>query len=437
MGIAVKPIEAKLAARRTAARWYCVAPVLLILVVVNQLDKTNIAVISADRSFLSEFALAGQPTRIGFLSTIFFLGYGVGLFAWGFLVDRLGPRRSAMIGVSGWAVTTLWCAVTHSVTQLYFARMVLGLAEGCIWPVCNSYSARWFPVSEHGRIQSTWVNGNQLGIALGLPLVTALIALGGWRAVFWVLGIGSFLLLEPVIFFFAPDEPAASAYASNEERKYILNNRAAGASVLGTSSPQLASLMRRRDFWVVTACHAGTVATLFGLVSWIPTYLTQARGLSFHALGSWVSVSYLIPIGLALAMGYYADRTGRPALAGAETSAAVAAIVLVAVMITNTIAAVLLLVAAMAAPMIYGAMNASLMQRLALPQQIGRATGIFVGAGNLLGGLAPAILGFLIGRFGGRYLAAFGFISAINFVLMILYFLIDRKPLRPNEAFAG
>jgi sugar phosphate permease len=437
MEIADKSLEVLKVNSRTAARWYCVAPVLLMLVVVNQLDKTNIAVISADRSFLSEMALAGQPTRIGFLSTIFFLGYGLGLFAWGFVVDRLGPRRSAMLGVSGWALTTVWCAVTHSVNELYWARLILGLTEGCIWPVCNSYSGRWFPVQEHGRIQSTWVNGNQLGIALGLPVVTALISVGGWRMVFWALGVGSLLLLEPVIFFLAPDEPSASPYTNDEERRYILSHRAQRTENFGAHSPRLTSLMSNRAFWIVTLCHAGTVATLFGLVSWIPIYLTQARGLPFHALGSWVSLCYVIPIGVALGLGCYADRTRRPAMVGAETGAVVAAMVLVAVTVPNTVIAVLLLVAALAAPMIYGAMNASIMQRLAMPQQIGRATGIFVGAGNLIGGLAPAILGYLIGRFGGRYLAAFGFISAVNLVLMILYFLVDRKSLGSAEVFAG
>src|SRR5713226_530459 len=119
MGIIDKTAEGGAAFKRTVARWSFVAPTLFMLVVVNQLDKTNIAVIIADRRFLSDMALTGQPTRIGFLSTIFFLGYGVGLLAWGFVVDRLGPRRSAMIGVCGWAVTTMWCAAANSIHELY------------------------------------------------------------------------------------------------------------------------------------------------------------------------------------------------------------------------------------------------------------------------------------------------------------------------------
>ena len=427
MAVISKPVNLEVAAKRTAARWLFVAPTLFLLVVVNQLEKTNVAVIMADRRFLSDMALAGQSARIGLISTMFFFGYGIGLLAWGFVVDRLGPRRTAMLGVCGWALTTIWCAVSHSVNELYAARLVLGIAEGCIWPVCNAYSRRWFPLREQNRIQSTWVNGNQVGIALGLPLVAALISAGGWRTVFWVLGVGSFLLLEPMLLLLAPDTPAASRFANEEEQRHIMS-RLAGKreAVYAERSVGLGPLLKDFHFWMVTICHVGTVATLFGLATWIPTYLTQFRGLPFSALGGWVAWTYWIPVPLAILAGYFADRSMRPALVGSATGAVVGVLVLTAVLVPSTVASVLLLATTLASPVIYGALNASIMQRMALPDQIGRATGIFVGLSNLVGGLSPTVIGYLIGHFGGRYLAAFGFISAVNFMLVFLYLPLDR-----------
>lgn len=413
---------------RSAARWLLLAPTLFLLVVVNQLDKTNIAVIIADHRFLAEMALVGQPARIGLLSTIFFFGYGIGLMFWGFVVDRLGPRRAAMIGVGGWALTTGWCALAHGSRELYLARFVLGLVEGCIWPVCNTYAGRWFPVREHGRIQSVWVNGNQVGLALGLPIVTVLITASGWRTVFWVLGAASLLVLEPMLFFLAPDGPEASRHANEEEKKYIARRRAGGDESPAGTPLKLRSLIASSGFWILVLCHTGTVATLFGLTTWIPTYLTQARGLPFRDLKGWVALSYALPIVVALALGWVADRSLRPALVGAGTSVMVAIMVFASVLVPSTVASVLLLVMTLAAPMIYGAMNASIIHELAMPEQIGRATGLFVGVGNLLGGLAPVILGYLIGIFHGHYLAAFGFVSLVNVAMAVFYFGIDRKP---------
>jgi len=115
-------------AKQGTARWWLVAPTLILFVIVNQLDKSNISVLIADRQFLSDLHLTGQPARIGFLSSAFFYAYGASLMIWGFMVDRFGPRRSAIWGVLGWSVTTAWCAVASSATEMYAARFALGLA---------------------------------------------------------------------------------------------------------------------------------------------------------------------------------------------------------------------------------------------------------------------------------------------------------------------
>lgn len=412
--------------RRTAARWRLVAPTLFLLVVVNQLDKTNIAVIIADRRFLVELGLVGQHARIGLLSTLFFLGYGVGLLAWGFVVDWLGPRRSAAIGVCGWALCTAWCASVRGINELYAARLALGVVEGCIWPVCNTYGGRWFPVREHGRIQSLWVNGNQVGIALGLPIVSALISFAGWRSVFTVLSAASLLLLEPLLLFLAPDDPELSPHTNQEEREYIRAHRAVSTGPRTDAPAHWTSLAANRNLWILAGCHTGTVATLFGLTAWIPTYLIQARGLAFGALKGWVAASYLLPIAVGLALGFVADRTMRPAAVAAASSGVVAVLVPISVVVHSTVIAVLLLVTTLAAPMIYAATNVSIVHGVVPLEQIGRATGLFIGLGNLVGGLAPTIIGYLISLFGGRYLAAFGFVSAVDLALIALYLAIDR-----------
>jgi sugar phosphate permease len=314
----------------------------------------------------------------------------------------------------------------HTIHELYLARLALGVAEGCIWPVCSTYARRWFPAREHGRIQSLWVNGNQVGIALGLPIVSVLISAAGWRSVFTVLTAASLLLLEPLLLFFAPDDPELSPHANQQEREYIRTNRAVSIGSRTDAPRHWTSLAANRNLWILAGCQTGTVATLFGLTAWIPTYLIQARGLAFDALKSWVAASYLLPIAVAMALGFVADRTMRPAAVGAASSGVVAVLVLASVVVHSTVISVLLLVTTLAAPMIYAAMNVSIVQGLVPLEQVGRATGLFVGLGNLVGGLAPTIIGYLISHFGGRYLAAFGFVSAVDLGLIALYLAIDR-----------
>jgi len=391
-----------------AKRWWLIAPILVVFVIINQLDKTNVSVLIASPRFVSDLGATGQHARLGLLATAFFIGYGLSLVVWGFVVDRIGPRRSALLGVTGWAVTTAWCGLVGDLTTMYLARFALGLTEGCMWPVCNTYAGRWFPVREHGRIQAFWVNGAQIGVAVGLPAVTAILLAAGWRAVFFVYAVGSVCLLAPAFYWCAPDCPAGQA------------------SAYRPVAPRKLSFLRAPRFWMVSLCHACLVATFFGLTTWIPTYLTKARGLPFTTMSVWVACAYLIPVGLALLAGYAADRSMQRARVGALASVAMAAMIVAAVLAPNTIVSMLLLVISMAAPITYGAMNTSLMHELVPPEQIGRATGIFVGVANVLGAAGPAIVGWLIGIFRGQYLAAFGFISAVNLVQAALYVLIGR-----------
>ncbi len=409
--------------KRSAARWWLIAPTLIIFVIVNQLDKTNISVLIADPHFLSDLHLTGQTSRIGFLSSAFFYAYGASLMIWGFLVDRFGPRRCAVAGVIGWGLTTAWCAVAGSVNEMYIARFALGLAEGCMWPVCNSYVGRWFAVREHGRIQAFWVNGTQIGVAIGLPLVTALLMAGGWRMAFWIFSLGSVLILLPMLLL-SPDEPSQSRYVNGAERLFIETHRASSTKQPGSAS--FTRVLRDTRFWLVTLCHGCLVATFFGLATWIPTYLTQVRGMPFSTMGTTVALAYIFPITLALLIGYLSDRTMRRTTIAALCSVVMAVMILGAVTVSNPTVSMLLLVTSFAAPITYGATNTSLMHVLAPPDQVGRGTGIFVGLANVLGAAGPTIIGYLIGRFSGKYLAAFGFISAVNLVQALLYLRIGQ-----------
>jgi hypothetical protein len=87
--------------------------------------------------------------------------------------------------------------------------------------------------------------------------------------------------------------------------------------------------------------------------------------------------------------------------------------------------------------MVYAAMNASMIHRLVPPEFVGRGTGLMVGAANFVGGVAPTILGYLLSVFAGQYLAAFGFISAVNIVLALAYAALAHRTAATTGAHAG
>jgi sugar phosphate permease len=395
---------------------------LLIFVVINQIDKSNVSVLIADAKFAADLGASGAHARLGFISSAFFYGYGISLMLWGFVVDRIGPRKSALIGVAGWTLASVWCAWTGTLTEMYGARFALGLTEGGMWPVCNTYVGRWFARQEHGRIQAFWFNGAQIGIAVGLPIVTSILLAGGWRSVFLLCGVGSVFILLPTFWFLAPDEPSQSRWVNAAERDYIEGHRPASSQ----GTPQGLRYLATPVFWMIAFCHGCLVASFFGLTTWIPSYLTKVRGLAFSTMSFSVASAYLIPVLLALWIGQISDRaTHKSALTragtGAWASLVMAILILAGVSAPFTILSMLLLVTSIAVPITQGAVNTALLHTLVEPEQIGTATGLCVGVGNILGAAAPAVVGWFIGISHGEYLGAFGFISALNVVQGLVY----------------
>ena len=64
-------------------RWLLVAPTLLFLWIIAQIDKTNVSLFIADANFLKELNLVGHNAELGGLMSTFFLGYGSLGLAWG------------------------------------------------------------------------------------------------------------------------------------------------------------------------------------------------------------------------------------------------------------------------------------------------------------------------------------------------------------------
>jgi hypothetical protein len=55
-------------------RWFLVAPTLLFLWIIAQIDKANVSLFIADAKFLKELNLVGHNAQLGGLMSTFFIG---------------------------------------------------------------------------------------------------------------------------------------------------------------------------------------------------------------------------------------------------------------------------------------------------------------------------------------------------------------------------
>ena len=108
------------------------------------------------------------------------------LLVGGSLGDQFGRRRIFVIGLVGFAITSVLCAVAPSSTVLIAARAAQGLAGALLVPGSLAILASTFEGAARGKAVGTWTAWTGIATVLGPAGGGALIEALSWRAIFWV-----------------------------------------------------------------------------------------------------------------------------------------------------------------------------------------------------------------------------------------------------------
>jgi DHA2 family methylenomycin A resistance protein-like MFS transporter len=117
----------------------------------------------------------------------YFVAYAVVLLPAGALVDRLGARRLALVGLAVFAVGAGAGALVNDFGLLVFTRVIQGVGAGLVSPAALAAAVSGFPAQRRGSALGIW--GASAGVAnLVGPLLGGLLTVGfGWRAAWWAL----------------------------------------------------------------------------------------------------------------------------------------------------------------------------------------------------------------------------------------------------------
>jgi MFS family permease len=142
-------------------------------------------------SLKEEFSLS--YTEVGMLASAFFYAYTFTQLPAGVLGDRIGRRAVLTLAPIWWGLMALMTAFASSFTVLFVARFLTGVGQGCYFgndrPVVNAYT----PPTRAGVGQGVSMMGLGVGMALGIWLAGMIADRWGWRSVFVIFAIPSFV----------------------------------------------------------------------------------------------------------------------------------------------------------------------------------------------------------------------------------------------------
>ena len=310
------------AAARTRTR-YKVLALAVLLAAVTYLDRVCISVTAPH--IMRDLQLT--QVQMSFVFSAFTLAYAIFEIPTGWWGDRVGTRRVLTRIVAWWSSFTILTGTAFNYPSMLGVRFLFGVGEAGAWPNVARTFSRWFPLRERGTAQGIFFMGAHLAGGLTPLAVTALLAHFHWRVLFAIFGSVGFVWAAAWYRWFR-DDPAAHPAVNAAERAYI----EAGRGAVGTHSLQGAwkPLLANRTVAALCLMYLTQSYGFNFYVTWLPTYLKNARGFSSLTLGLLAGLPLTLSVLADLLGGITTDRlskryglrVGRAAVGGGSLAAA-------------------------------------------------------------------------------------------------------------------
>ncbi|HEY2678352.1 MAG TPA: MFS transporter [Steroidobacteraceae bacterium] len=240
-----------------------------------------------------EFGLS--DTALGFLGSIFTVIYAMVGLPLGALSDRWSRTRLIALGTTFWSLLTAATGMATSYSQIFIARLGVGLGEATCAPAGQSLIGDFFPPSRRAFAMGVFMLGLPAGIFAAYLSSGVIYEHWGWRAAFYIACI-------PGLIF------AACALAIKEPVRGALDPGRARTAAAGGWAPYITVLSLPTMWWIILSGIFHNF-NMYALNTFNNAFLQRFHGLSVRDAGaiSSVTIGLVGAIGL-LAGGWLADR---------------------------------------------------------------------------------------------------------------------------------
>jgi len=411
-------------------RWV-ICSLIFLATTINYVDRQILALI---KEFLDK-ELGWTNEQFGLVNSAFQAAYAVGLFAFGWFIDRYGTKIGYAVSITLWSVAALTHALVASVGGFFSARVFLGFSEGGNFPAAIKAVALWFPKRERALATAIFNSGTNVGAIVAPALVPAIAFTLGWRWAFIFAGLMGFLWL--MIWFPFYDVPERAKRLSKPEFDYIHSDRGEAAAG-GTPIGWRRALGYRQTWGFIVAKFLTDPVWWFFLI-WLPAYFLQTRGLDIKK--SWIHLVtiYVIVTVLSIAGGWLTgafQNRGWTVTRARKTGMFLFALCVLPILLVTRAgdwSAVLLIGLAGAAHQAWSANLFTTTSDVFPKKDVGTVTGLGGMAGSVGGILFPWVTGKLIDQFKAAgdvtagYTILFGICASAYLVAFVIHHLLVPK----------
>ena len=395
-------------------RW-SLTGMLFVAGMINYLDRSALSVAAP----LISRDLAIEPVALGIVFSAFSFGYAPFCFVGGWASDKFGPRLVFLVAMTVWSFFCGLTAAAYSVGFLLVVRIFFGMGEAPFSSTINKLVSQWFPRKEAATAIGISNAGTPLGGAISGPIVGFMSVAFGWRLAFILIAAVS-LVWVVAWFFIGRDKPEQHSRVTPEEMAEIYADRVENAPT--EARMPLGYYLKQPAVIATAVAFFGYSYLLFFFLTWFPTYLSKAYGLSIQSMGLVTSIPWTLGFLGLLASGFVVDfifkRTGRALFSAKAVLVAGLFIAAVCVGLAGMATTVEAVVALMAFTVFCMYMTGTTYWAIILDTvekpRVGGVSGFVHFIANCAGIIAPTVTGFLVEY--GSFQAAFAFAGVFAFL---------------------
>lgn len=287
-------------------------PILVVFYILAYIGRSNLGY----AALTMNADLGITDAMYGTIAGIFFLGYFIFEVPSNILLDKFGARVWIARILITWGIIIVATGFVQSVTQLYIARLLLGLAEAGFFPGVILYLSRWYLGRDAAKSVALFMLAIPFSYMIGAPLSGLIVDhvhwfdVPSWRWIFILEGIpsiiGGFFCLK-----FLPSKVRDVDWLDDTEKNWLEGALKAEAALkpVSTKSHFSREAFFNAKVWILILVYFAVEMGEYGLGFWTPLIIDRIGvNLSATSVGFLTAGTYVLG---AVVMVWWGNRSDR------------------------------------------------------------------------------------------------------------------------------
>lgn len=406
---------------------------LFLATVFNYVDRATLSVAAP---FMSK-ELGFDAATMGWAFSAFGWAYVAFQLPGGWLLDKYGARIVYGYGLIGWSLLTFLQGYVHlfngAFLMLFGLRFLMGMVEAPAFPANSRLSVQWFPSKERGMVTAIYSAAQYIALGIFTPIMTWILQTWSWHSIFHWAGVSGIVI--GLLWLWYVRDPIQHKSVNAAEIDYIRE----GGGIPDLSADGKKSSFDRKNLKLLI-CNRMMVGVYIGqfcltsitwfFLTWFPTYLYQARGMSILKVGLVASIPAITGFIGGIMGGIFSDyllRKGYSLTISRKTPILVGMIFSSTIILANYVQSDVAVVIVMSIAFFakgFGNIGWCILSDTSPKEVLGISGGVFNFFGNIASIVTPLCIGFILAETGSfnlaiLYVGAMGLLGAISYLFIV------------------